>query len=200
MNSVFDPDFQRNDLDSKLIASLERISQVFRVLLWQDAKENGLSPVQLQILVFLFYHSTEQRNITNLAREFNMTKATISDSVRVLSTKGFVEKEITSSDGRSSVLNLSLKGNALAGQSALFAQPLKTSLQSISNEQKEATYKFLLQMIRQLQQVGIINSHRMCYGCRYHSFLEEGSYCGLMQQQLSVNQLQIDCKEWEQKN
>ena len=81
------------DLNQKIVNSLERISQAFRVLLWNESKEYGLSPIQIQILIFLFTHSPEKRKISYLAREFDMTKATISDSVKVLFQKSLVTKE-----------------------------------------------------------------------------------------------------------
>lgn len=52
--SAFDIHNQNTNTDSKIIASLERIAQAFRVLLWNESKEFSLSPIQIQVLIFLF--------------------------------------------------------------------------------------------------------------------------------------------------
>ena len=48
----------------KLLIGLERISQAFKVLLWNKAKEYGLSPIQIQILIFVAHHKSEYNNVS----------------------------------------------------------------------------------------------------------------------------------------
>lgn len=52
MKSDFDLNQQIQSTESKIVASLERIAQAFRVLLWQESKEFALSPIQVQLLIF----------------------------------------------------------------------------------------------------------------------------------------------------
>src|SRR5690554_2520049 len=92
MKSDFDLVHQNQSTESKIVASLERIAQAFRVLLWQESKEFSLSPIQVQLLIFLLHHSEEKRKVSYLANEFNMTKATISDTVKTLENKGLISK------------------------------------------------------------------------------------------------------------
>lgn len=82
--SAFNLAHQNTSVESKIIASLERVSQAFRVLLWNESKEFSLSPIQVQVLIFLLFHSSEKRKVSYLADEFNMTKATISDTIKSL--------------------------------------------------------------------------------------------------------------------
>ncbi len=70
MDSVFNPEEQHLRVDSKVVAALERLNQAFRVLLWEQAQKHGLSPIQIQILVFLLHHDTSLGRVGNLAREF----------------------------------------------------------------------------------------------------------------------------------
>src|SRR3546814_20253589 len=90
--SVFDLNEQNSNLDSRIIAGLERLSHVFRTLLWQKAGEERLSPIQLRLLVFIRYHAPDMNNVSYLAREFNVTKPTISDAIKVLGIKGLDRK------------------------------------------------------------------------------------------------------------
>ena len=85
--SVFNPDQQEKDISSKIVAGLERISEVFKVLLWEKAKMVGLSPIQIQMLIFIAFHKQELCNVSHLAKEFNITKPTVSDAIKVLDKK-----------------------------------------------------------------------------------------------------------------
>jgi hypothetical protein len=73
MKSPFDLNQQNKKVESKIVVALERISEAFRVLLWNESKENALSPIQIQILIFLLFHSDEMCKVSYLAQEFNMT-------------------------------------------------------------------------------------------------------------------------------
>ena len=58
--SVFNLEEQNTNLDSKIVAGLERLSQVFRILLWEKAKEHSLSPIQIQLMIFIQHHSQDK--------------------------------------------------------------------------------------------------------------------------------------------
>ena len=102
---------QNQKIESRIVVALERISEAFRVLLWNESKENSLSPIQIQILIFIYFHSTEKCKVGYLADEFNMTKATISDSVKVLLSKELeaVENYLSLQNIENTMINFSLK-------------------------------------------------------------------------------------------
>ena len=192
--SAFNPDHHLNCIESKVITSLEKLSQVFRVLLWKDAKEEALSPVQLQVLIHLMFQPESLRNITAVARAFNMTKATVSDSVKVLEKKELIKRESRAEDGRSHTIRLTEKGQEAASRVSLFANPLLRPLGELSQEQKEILYQSLLEIIHKLNQAGIIQPLKMCFSCSFFDS-EKGHYCKLMQKPLTVFELQVDCRE-----
>ena len=105
-HSSFNLNEQNQKIESRIVVALERISEAFRVLLWNESKENSLSPIQIQILIFIYFHSLEKCKVGYLADEFNMTKATISDSVKILLSKELVTKETDPIDTRSFSLSL----------------------------------------------------------------------------------------------
>jgi hypothetical protein len=45
MAASFDQYRQTEKTESKTVVALERISEAFRVLLWDESKKNGLSPI-----------------------------------------------------------------------------------------------------------------------------------------------------------
>jgi hypothetical protein len=84
------------DLDAKLAAALERVGQALRVQMWDNAKQHGLSPTQLQVLLRLAADPPNRRRIGVLAAEVDVTYPTVSDAVAVLSRKGLVARETPS--------------------------------------------------------------------------------------------------------
>jgi DNA-binding MarR family transcriptional regulator len=195
--SVFDIIKQNNTTDDRIVAALERISEAFRVLLWQQSKETGLSPIQIQILIFILHHTVSQCKVSYLAGEFNMTKATISDAVKVLAQKKIITKRTEETDSRSYTIQLTAKGRELANKSSLFANSLLKPVDNLRVEQKENLLFSLTNLIYQLNQAGIIQLQRMCYTCRFLGEKNNKHYCNLMKMPLKETDIRIDCPEHE---
>jgi len=195
--SDFDPGHQNQSTDSKIIASLERIAQAFRVLLWNESKTNGLSPIQVQVLIFLLHHDEEMRKVSYLASEFNMTKATISDTVKTLEQKGLITKAYNQHDTRSYHICLSAAGKAIANQTALFTRELQAPIGQLDAGDKEALWLGLVGIIRHLNKAGIITIQRMCFTCSHYRPDPGGNghFCQLMNQSLMPAELRVDCPE-----
>ncbi|AEE50637.1 MarR family winged helix-turn-helix transcriptional regulator [Haliscomenobacter hydrossis] len=200
MANSFDLSYQNQHIESKITVALERISEAFRVLLWQQAQELKLSPIQIQILIFCCFHSSEKCKVGYLAQEFNLDKSTISDSVKVLEQKKLIEKFTTPEDGRSYIIGLTDAGLQIAQQTASFALPLEKPIQELSDTQKEVLLFSLLELIHKLQRVGIISLQRMCFSCQYFQKTNRGYYCKFLNIDLSPHDLRVDCPEHELSN
>lgn len=198
--SDFDLKYQNQSIESKIVASLERISQSFRVLLWQESKEFSLSPIQVQVLIFLLHHSEEKRKVSYLADEFNMTKATISDTVKTLEQKQLITKEYEAHDTRSYVINLTKTGKATAVETSFFTKEIKAPIGKLNQDDKENLLLSLLNIIRHLNKSEVITIQRMCMSCAYYqSDKGQKHFCKLLNQPLRVKDLRIDCPEHELK-
>lgn len=199
--SDFDLKHQNQTTESKIVASLEKISQAFRVLLWQESREYSLSPIQVQVLIFLLHHSEEKRKVSYLAAEFNMTKATISDTVKALGQKGLIEKIYETGDARSYIIHLTERGREMAERTSLFTRELRTPIDKLHDDDKENLLLSLLNIIRHLNRAGVITVPRMCMTCAYYHSSENGQkhFCKLLNQRLQVTDLRIDCPEHELK-
>ncbi|MBK8442165.1 MAG: winged helix-turn-helix transcriptional regulator [Sphingobacteriales bacterium] len=193
--SPFNLSEQNQKVESRIVVALERISEVFRVLLWNESKENSLSPIQIQILIFIHFHSQEKCKVGYLADEFNMTKATISDSIKVLLAKGFVAKEIDTADTRSYSLSLTSEGRKTAKKASFFASSFEQPLEKLTEEQKTTMLNGLLKIIYDLNQSGIITLQRMCFTCLNYQYNNGIHYCKLLENQLVESDLRIDCPE-----
>lgn len=198
-DNIFNPNQQENNLSNKIVAGLERISEAFKVLLWEKAKALGLSPIQIQILVFINYHKIEFCNVSHLAKEFNVTKPTISDAVRVLANKALVKKVYSSSDSRRYSITLSNRGKSVVLEVENFANPLKNQLAGIDDNDLESTFKTLSKLIFKLNRIGILTVQRTCYACKFYQTKDEKHFCNLLEKELLDSEIRIDCEEFEVK-
>lgn len=196
-SSVFDSKFQQASAESKIVVALEKISEAFRVLMWEESKAHAVSPIQIQILIFCLFHKPGKATVSNLADEFNMTKATISDSVKSLLSKKLIVKETETEDSRSYSIQLSDSGKLLAKKVSLFANKIYEPLASLSKRENELLLSSLLDLISKLQNAGIISINRMCLSCRFHELKKNQHYCHLLNTHLKKAELRIDCAEHE---
>ncbi|MFL0354529.1 MarR family winged helix-turn-helix transcriptional regulator [Xanthomarina sp. GH4-25] len=196
-DSIFNPEFQNQDTSSKIIVALERISEAFKVLLWEKAKAFGLSPIQIRILIFIAYHKQDFCNVSHLANEFNITKPTISDAVKALLNKGFIEKDFSSSDSRSYTIILSPSGKEIIKQTENFANPIKSKLDDLDSYKLDDLFKTLSEVIYKLNQTGILTVQRTCYGCKFYKKTKDSHFCNLLEKELLSSDIRIDCPEFD---
>lgn len=205
--SVFNPSSQHQDVDAKIVAALERLGQVFQVLLRGKAEESNLSPIQIRIMVHLLFHPAGFCHVGDLARQFDLTYATVSDAVSTLAGKGLVSKEPDPDDRRARVLRLTDEGedmtSELSGWAGTVQRVLKNHLGGHSDAEKVIVMRFLMDLIAELQEEGVITVARMCKTCRFFGKNwhpedpEAPHHCKLLEKPLKLHDLRIDCPEHE---
>jgi len=153
--------------------------------------------MQIQILIFLHYHKVhDKKTITYLAREFNLTKATVSDSVKSLLAKKILLKKNNISDKRSYYLELSSNGRNIAAKLSSYGLSFKEIVSGLSEARRSELYHSLVMIIKHLYDRKIINVQRMCFNCRYYNPLNDsGFYCKLLSMKLKYNNIRIDCPD-----
>lgn len=192
------PQYQAQSLDARLFASLDKAGELIRALQWEQAKAHKVSPLQLQVLLFLCYHDAPLRKAAQLAAEFSVTRATISDTIKSLLSKGLILKEPDPEDSRSSFLHLSAKGEGLVREVEGFPEPVLESLQGLPEADKGVILAALLKVLYQAFEKGLIKPQRMCFACRhYEGDREERHRCGLLKVALQPAALRLDCPEHE---
>lgn len=187
--------------DLKLVESLERLSRVFKVLLWEEAKRAKMSPLQVQILLYLHENTRRPGGVSRLAMEFGVTQATISDAVRSLEEKGYLSKSIRPEDRRLKLLKLSLKGHRLAIRAQRRRDRLEAKVAGAPEARKEETLRFLMELIRELQEDGLLTDMRLCLSCRNFeprgdAGSDEAFYCTLTQTPLAITDVNFNCPEF----
>ena len=194
---VFNLNNQNANLDCKIVAGLERLSQVFRILLWEKAKQYGLSPIQIQLLIFIKHHDAGKSTITYLAQEFNFTKPTISDAIKVLEQKKMVKKIVDPADTRSYTIQLLTNGKKVVAATEDFANPLTAIIAQSGHAGKLILWENIVTMIKELNKTAVISVQRTCYNCKHFSSKNNIPFCNLLQQKLLLPDIRIDCAEFE---
>lgn len=195
--SVFNVDIQNANIDNKIVAGLERLSQVFRILLWEKAKEHGLSPIQIQLLIFIRHHSADKTTVSYLAQEFNFTKPTISDAIKILEQKKLIQKIIDKTDARSYTINLTATGKKIVLETENFANPLTAIISKSNNTDKLVLWENISNLIIRLNKQEIISIQRTCFNCKHYSIKNRNSFCNLLDLKLLTQDIRIDCREFE---
>lgn len=183
------------DLNDKIAYALEKLTQVQRILLWDMAKAESVSPIQIQILIFLQAHREELRTVSALAEEFDLTKATVSDAVSNLEDKGFIAKVRSTNDKRSSRLEPTAEGKKLLKRISSWQQVLLDNLEAFPAGKKEEFYSFLVSYIQKLFDNQVISVVRMCAMCensRYDAATDSYT-CHLTGRQFTRAGVHVDC-------
>lgn len=194
------PEVRASDLDDKLIAALERLAHVLRTLLWEEAVKSRLSPIQIQTLIYLNSHAEDLCRVRQLAQEFGLTPATMSDAVSSLEAKRLLTREPWLEDRRAHTLRLTAQGQRSTQRLSHWAEALHEQLERFAPEEKAQALKFLLELIESLYRAGIITVARICLTCRFfradaHADPETPHHCALMDKPLAAQDLRVDCPE-----
>lgn len=186
------------DLETKIIASLERFTHIFRVAIWNSATQTGLSPIQIQFLLFLDAQKVGKRRVSVIAHEFGLTQATVSDSVRVLREKGLLIQKTSTRDKRIAQLHVTAAGKKMIGQLSTWTNEIRDAIVSLPQERREQGLHFLMELLASLHANGCIIPARMCILClnfrkNAHEDILKPHHCGLLDIALSLSDLKIDC-------
>ncbi len=199
MSHTSNDDLHREDIHTNIVAALDRIAQAFRVSLWEITKRYQLSPIQIQIMVYVLSHEYEPITVSRLSQYFNLTPATISDAVKSLTNKSYLIRQVSEQDRRVAHLQLTPLGKATAKKLSTWSETVRTAIQQFEVEDCEPVFQFLLRLIQSLQESGLISPTRMCLTCRFFQTRgkdgESQYFCDLMKKPLRLRSLRIDCPD-----
>jgi DNA-binding MarR family transcriptional regulator len=153
------------DLDTKLVAALERVGQALRVELRERAMDEGLSPTQAQILLRLASERPPGQRVGALAAALDVRQPTISDAVAALERKGLLERRPDAGDARAAKLALTAHGRAVADRLSGWDERARAELRRLPRQARKALLTLLLDLIAGLQAAGVVGVARTCRRC-----------------------------------
>ncbi|MDX2068204.1 MAG: MarR family winged helix-turn-helix transcriptional regulator [Haliscomenobacter sp.] len=198
-HSAIDLDDQKHTLEAKLTTGFVNIAVALRAMLWQECLAVNISPIQGQILIFCQNHPPQLCRIGSLAKEFSLTKPTISDAVKTLERKGLLTKHNDPEDLRSFNLILTETGKETALQVAKFPDMLQHLLERVPDTRKAQLDLLLSQLTVQLKELGILSGQRSCVSCQ-HSIkhrTKKNYYCSFYQIKMGQAEVKLNCADFQ---
>ncbi|XSG86260.1 MAG: MarR family winged helix-turn-helix transcriptional regulator [Methylohalobius sp. ZOD2] len=179
----------------KVYEYLERIGNLLRAEARQSDESGRLQPVQLEILHYLDICNRHSNTPTAVTEYMGLTKGTVSQTLSVLETKGYVEKSPDPQDKRVFHLHLTAKGKALV---AATSPPtvLKTGINQLTPAQCRQLEEGLAALLKSMQFAHRFKTFGVCKTCKHLQTAKDGHYCGLTQLPLSEQDLELICREY----
>ncbi|QSE96340.1 MarR family winged helix-turn-helix transcriptional regulator [Fulvivirga lutea] len=196
MKNIFDLDHQSNNVSAKVYASLEKIHDLIKGYQWETAKNYKLSPLQLNILLFIEHHDKSLCKPAQLAKEFMVSKPTITETLHTLIKKKLVVKEKDKIDTRSSFIRLTKEGEKLNKELNKYPNVLVNAIQQLKNDDQENLLKSNLLLLNQLVSTEKVIPERNCFTCFHYVGNKDDTHkCSLLKKQLETKNLRVDCPE-----
>ncbi len=190
---------ESTSIDHTIVTAFERVSQVFRALLWESGKRKKLSPIQIQFLLYISAHPRKFSSVSELARTFHLTPATVSDAIKSMEQKGIVQKIISRRDGRKFPISLTREGFSVARQLSDCYKPVVDLVHDFPIERRKAVMIFLLRLLESFQAHHLLDEIKTCLSCtHFHGELDsiqphQQPFCRLRNVSLSVSELRLNC-------
>ncbi|HLF97526.1 MAG TPA: MarR family winged helix-turn-helix transcriptional regulator [Methylococcaceae bacterium] len=176
---------------------LERITNLLRADARRAESGGGLIPVQLEVLHYLAICNRYSNTPAAVAEYLGLTKGTVSQTLRVLETRGYLEKIQDTKDRRVVHLHLSATGRDLVA-TALPPESLKQGIRLLSAESLQQLSQSLREVLQAMQKANRMRSFGVCGTCRHHILLAEDrqhARCNLTGELLSAEDARHICRE-----
>ncbi|KPA51899.1 MarR family transcriptional regulator [Photobacterium leiognathi subsp. mandapamensis] len=178
---------------------LERIGNLIRNETRACLVEHGLQPVQLEALYYLSMCNRFSDTPKAVTEYLGLTKGTVSQSLKVLESKGYVSKNLDPSDKRITHIALTAQGKALIAKtqpSKLLKNVWAKATLNQNGLDGDVLQQQLESLLLTLQQQNQCKSFGVCKTCKHNQTLTDGTHlCGLTQLALSETDIQKICIE-----
>jgi len=186
------------EIEEKIAFGIEKLACANRVLLWEVAKQHKLSPIQIQFITFIKRHPEGFCTVNNLAKEFDLSEATVSEAIKSLYNKGFIFKKRKKEDRRVYIIQFTKSGKKLSKRVSDWSDALVEHIGKLPSDKKEKILIYLMELLESLQKAGIIRVAKMCLTCTNferdaHPGSERPHYCRSTNTPLANSELTIDC-------
>ncbi len=165
--SAFDPRYRQENRAGRTAVALYRVSQAIGLMLRRAAEPRGLSPSQLQALLFLAHARHGVRTIGGLADRLLCTPATASVLVDALERKGLARRSPSPEDRRRITLALTDEGRELAAGLEGVLDELEALVAGLDPHVQEELHRGLQQLVRRLAESGHVRIYEMCWNCGF---------------------------------
>ncbi|MFD1159767.1 MarR family winged helix-turn-helix transcriptional regulator [Roseovarius aestuarii] len=153
-----------------------------------------LNPVQRSALEYLRDANRFSRSPSHVAEFLGTTRGTMSQTLKALLRKGFVQEVRSESDKRSISYALTRAGSAVLAEDGVIA----VALTNLTDQEVVELESGLRQTLRQALKLNGGKSFGQCKTCRYHEAAKGAAFCQLLSVPLSAEDSEKICIEHEE--
>lgn len=195
------PHIDQNALPTRLVTGLSKIGLAMKSRPWRRQGQQGVGPLQVQVLSFLAGRSTQSATVSTIARELSVKLPTASEVIRTLEQKRLVRRRRQEVDNRVVTVHLTAKGAKAGRVVSGWPEILSAAAQQLSSQEQVALLTILVKLIRSLQVQGEIPVARMCVSCEHfrphaHADAEQPHHCQFVNMAFGNQALRIDCPDY----
>ncbi|MCB1661869.1 MAG: winged helix-turn-helix transcriptional regulator [Pseudomonadales bacterium] len=177
---------------------VERLSELLRVDARQKGAEHGLLPVQLEVLHYLSICNQYSDTPMAVTEYLGQTKGTVSQTLKVLENKALLVKVSDEKDKRTTHLSLSPKGRRLVNE-IIPTPKFVRACEALPEATQETIIISLNQLLSSILSANGMKTFGVCHSCRHNRKTKDKDfYCDLVKQPLSVDEVQLICREHEE--
>ena len=165
-----------NNIDLNMFYALWKISQVIKNKLWEISKKVNLSPIQIQSEQYHQQSDQDSVTITELSEEFDIKKATISESVNTLIKKGILAKEQSQYDKRSYPVRLTEASNEVISIIQDSQSDFMKDISKMEEQDKESSINLLNSILKFFYDEGALKRLRICQNCAFYKSYDDGKF------------------------
>lgn len=186
---IFDPQYRKDKRSARIGMALFRMSQAIKKMTQEESGAMGLSPVQIQALLFSFYTRSDVATVGNFADSIGTTHVTAVKIVNGLVKKGLMIKTQKPEDRRVTLLSLTSTGRETVSKLEKWGHTLEETLQSIPDDVLANFELGLGSVISAMEKSGHLVVSEPCMGCiHFRSNAGDAAaphYCNLIQKYLT---------------
>lgn len=191
----------QDPLPDRLVTGLSKIGLAMKSRPWRRQGQQGVGPLQVQVLTFLRSRTNQMATVSTIARELSVKLPTASEVIRTLEQKRLVRRRRKEVDNRVVTVHLTAKG-AKAGQiESGWPEILAAATHHLSVQEQVGLLTALVKLIRALQLQGEIPVARMCISCEHfrpnaHANMDQPHHCQFLNIPFGDRALRLDCPDY----
>jgi len=176
---------------------IERLGNLLRTDSRRSGAKHGLQPVQIEALRYLSLCNRYSDTPMATTEYLGQTKGTVSQTLKVLEKKGFLNKETDVNDKRVVHLKVSRAGNKLL-QKFIPSLQFVNACEQLPDQTQAQIIASLKALLQTTQSTNGMKTFGVCHTCRYNQKIKNHQYfCKLTQEPLSSDDVQLICREHE---
>ena len=173
----------------------ERLCNILRTETREAARRHGLLPVHLETLRYLANCNRFSDNPAAVTSYLGQTKGTVSQTIKLLESKGLVARRGDPDDRRRVHLRLTAKGRRVLA-AALPPARLVTAGQALGEKRYAGLVEHLCDLLGELKTMNGYRSFGVCVTCSHHRLEQRGTrHCDLFEVRLSETDAGRVCVE-----